>query len=233
MKNNDPSFESPFSQSLMGLSMGQDWVMMQNSPFNNESGFSQPVIAESMGQDWAMMQQTPFKNAENTESKFSQGVVGSSMGQDWALMYGPNALNPSQESGFNIEIPTKLGQILNPAAAIGIRTHCGKYCKSLGYAKSDNKDAFKKCISECTDNYGKIIRRKYSIAPATPDVPPVDPTASLPELTDAERASLGIGSTPTAPAKSNMIYWIIGILVLLAIIITAIIMIRRSRAAKA
>ncbi len=197
----DPSFESPFNQSIVALAMGMSWPMMQETPFPKEN--------------------TP-------ENGFTQQVVGAGIGQDWALMEGnPFGKDGKDESG--------LFEGLTATLSLNRQLYCGKYCKALGYARSSDKFAFKKCKNQCLIHFQDIKRGSFKIKPFDDAAMNVDPSSIPDDTTLAEYDKLPpptAGELEPVTESSNTAMYVIGGIVLLLIIIFIVVMIMRRRAGK-
>jgi hypothetical protein len=224
----------------------------------NPSKFpAQGIVALSTGLPGGLMwgNNTPLGN-ENSESSFDpnfatdisqQSVVGFGIGQDWVPMYS-GAGNPG-ESGFTFGEKLKSAFVRFTPHGILIRdSFCGKYCKALGYMRSTDKNAFKRCKAACKVNYINARNGKwtYPVAPEGAESGGMS-AADLAAMSEKEVASMpkdsvdqaakGVaaeeGSVPVqAPAKSNtMMYVIIGAVALIIIVAIIMLMMRRKQAA--
>lgn len=235
-------------------------------PFNESSFFgdisSQRSVGYAIGQEWIGMQ--PFKNyAPGQESSMTGDAPDSSMTDQekamWLEVFNRESepvdvMEMDAESAFKLfGKEVKIGERFKSAfvrftpAGILIRdSYCGKYCKSLGYARKEDKTAFKRCKAACKINYldAKSGKWKYPAAPEgiEENLSPADiaaaaakETANVPDK-DAAASKIAAqeGSVPsesTQPKSKTWIYVTIGAVVLLAIII-AVVMMRRRAAGK-
>jgi hypothetical protein len=205
---------------------------------------SQGMVGFGAGQDWALM--NPFQNG-SPESGFAEGYEDlSDEDKKWADLFysATDESSEAEESGlFNFF----------KAAARG--PFCGRVCKSLGYMRSEDKTAFKKCKNSCSTvdaNFQKAKqgRWNYPAAPSGVEQGPSpaqiaadsakDAAVALKSGGDQLRSNLPPGGdlgrpddTTTTPAKSNMMMYVIIGVVALAIIIAIIIMMKKRAAAKA
>ncbi len=223
MKNNS----APYDQANVAQSMGQDWVMMSQSPWlvppnapgkKAESSYDQAVVGESMGQDWVMMDQNPFKKGAgksassnyskdpSMESPFTQSTVGLSMGQAGfgldGRMWDKDVNSKNLESGFGENVPflQKLKDFGNAHPGIAAFVNpAGALVNSVRDKKNANGTA--------------------NQAPAA-----IDPNTGQP-INDASKT--GDVYVPPATTSSNtglIIGGIVGLVVLILIIILVIYM---------
>lgn len=236
-----------------GAGFGVDAKLTQ--PF--ESSFadisSQKVVGYTMGQQWPMVD--PFKNyAPGQESS----MTGDQDDAQWLEIFNQESepaeiIEMDAESAFKLfGKEVKVGDKLKSAfvrfhpAGILIRdSYCGKYCKSLGYARKADKQEFKKCKAACKVNYlnAKKGSWKYPAAPEgieedlTPEQLGIAAAKEVAKVSDKDNAAAKVaaeeGSTPVAPAPAKSKMWIyiaIGVVVL-AVIIAIIMMMRKRQAA--
>ncbi len=220
----------------------------------SESGFadnisSQNMIGYATGQDWMVM--NPFGKG-NSESGYA-----SEDDQKWAEMFdaltqgfdqAESANNNTEESGMNLK--DKLSTLYHsvaPEAILARDIWTGKYCKSLGYMKSDDKTGFKKCKTNAKIHFVDAKHGKWSYPPAPEGIeadvsvdqiaadtakevaaiPPAQIEAAAKTTGDMD-ATAGI----VTPKSNTMMYIIVGF-ILLVIIIIAIIVMMRIKAKKA
>jgi hypothetical protein len=227
----------------------------KNNQMTNNDNFTQGLVGFATANpgflDWS---KNPLgKPNGNTESNFadnvsSQNVVGYAIGQQWMPM-DPIHGQEITESGYTFGEKLRGAFVrFTPAGILVRQSFCGKYCKALGYARQgENKPSFKKCMAACKINYinAKNGKWKYPAAPegAESTVSPEELASqslrevnSMPkeQIDNAARNVAGQeGSTPILqPEKNNtMMYVIIGAVAL--VIIVALIMFMRRKAATA
>lgn len=248
----------------MGIDAAKTGVF---GPFNESSFFgdisSQRSVGYAIGQEWIGMD--PFKTyVPGQESSMMGDAPDKSMTDQekamWLEVFNKESepidiQEMDAESAFKLfGKEVKLGQKLKsafvrftPQGIILRDSYCGKYCKSLGYARKEDKTAFKRCKAACKINYfdAKSGKWKYPAAPEgiEENLSPADiaaaaakETASIPDKdAAANKIASTEGSVPsesTTPAKSKTwIYVTIGVVVLIAII-AVVIMMRRKAAGK-
>ena len=219
----------------------------KKNQMTNNDNFTQGLVGFATANpgflDWS---ENPLgKPNGNNESNFaddvsSQNVVGYAIGQQWMPM-NPIHGQEITESGFLL-----LGGALG-ALALRKDIFCGRYCKSLGYMRSADKNSFKRCKAACKVNYiaAKDGKWKYPAAPegAESDLSPEELAAQSKKDVDSmskdqiDNAARNVasqeGSTPIVqPEKNNtMMYVIIGAVAL--VIIVALIVFMRRKAATA
>ena len=261
----DGNNESSFSQGLVGLGTGNDGFLLWNQkPLgkangSNESGFaddisSQNMVGYAIGQDWTILD--PFNKGGVQESSF--GAPLSEEDKQWVDVFNQNTAEfeaNNSESGFTFGEKVKNAFTRFTPMGILIRdSYCGKYCKALGYARSADKNAFKRCKASCKINFINAKKGAWTY-PAAPEGA-VDPGVTPEQL--AAQSAKEVASMPpaqqqaatnnamvedkqiansipdaTPPAKSNMMMYIIIGVVVLAIVIAIVIMMRKKAAAVA
>lgn len=226
MNNNNGNF----SQGLVGLgAVNAGFLNWSKNPIgksngNTESGFASgnQIVGFAAGQGYSVMDLAP-RSAEDQMflNMFNQTTGGEESG----------ALGDSLRSSFVRFTP--YGWVIR-------ESFCGKYCKALGYMRSADKNAFKRCKAACKINFVDAKKGKWKY-PAAPEgmeesidlnklaIDSAKEAASMPDadknkiVADAQK-EMGADQPP----KSNtMTYVIIGAVVLVAIIIAVIIMMRR------
>jgi len=252
------AFSCPSCRTESSFSTNSNNVKPKNKEImNNEENFSQGVVGTGIGADgfllWGKDQLGPNISG-NTESGFakdvsSQNVVGFSIGQQ-GLSLDPFNGQQINESNFggnlgNFMTGVRSGIIRFTPTGIMIRdSFCGKYCKALGYMRSADKNAFKRCKAACKVNYigAKTGKWKYPVAPegAESSISPEDLAAqsekevnALPPSvvnTQAKGIAAEEGSVP-APAKNNTMMYVIIAAVVLVIVVAIIMFMRRSKTA--
>lgn len=229
MNNQNPS-KFP-AQGIVALSTGLPGGLMwgNNTPLGNENGNSESSFDPNFATDISQ-----------------QSVVGFGIGQDWVPMYS-GAGNPG-ESGYTFGEKLKSAFVRFSPHGILIRdSFCGKYCKALGYMRSADKNAFKRCKAACKVNYINARNGKWTYPNAPEGAESGVSPAELAAMSEKEVASMPKdsvdqaarnvaaeeGSTPApAPAKSNtMMYVIIGAVALIIIVAIIMLMMRRKQAA--
>ncbi len=212
---------------------GGEGPVMESNFANNVS--SKNIIGYGAGQDWAVL--NPFQSGRASESRYLPGYEQlSDEDKKWADAFEMKTADLGEESG------------LFEGIAMATRAvFCQKVCKGLGYMRSDDKTAFKKCKSSCQlkPNFTAAKQGKWNYPPA-PEMTAEDFSSPAQNAADAakEAAILASQNVPpadvyagdygmkdAAPAKNNtLLYVIIGVVVL-AIIIGVILMMRRRPAA--
>lgn len=119
------------------------------------------IIGAAAGQNWALVGEpleVGFTQAELSGENpgLSSGVIAAGAGQSWGLVGEYPFL------GIGASVATGV-----PMLGVGVyrRNFCGRYCKSLGYLRSSDKNAWKVCVNDCMINFKKIKRGKYKIKP--------------------------------------------------------------------
>lgn len=251
VSNTESNFASDVSsQNVIGYAIGQDWTVV--NPFgkngNTESNFANNISSQNMvgfgiGQDAFVL--NPFGKG-GSESSFSSDEM-----KKWAEeFYRQTAQFDNEESQYESGMGGNIGNFFDkvkdvyskatPAGIIQRDIWTGKYCKSLGYMKSADKSAFKKCKNAAKINFVKAKKGEWSY-PAAPEG--AESSINLEQLaaeTAREASSIPSSQVSAAANKtgdvassgsSSTMYWIIGIVLLLVIIaIIVVIMMRRKKA---
>ena len=131
----------------------------------NKVELNSGIIGAAMGQNWALVGEpleVGFTQAELSGENpgLSSGVIAAGAGQSWGLVGEYSFLGIGENKN---RLNTGFG-IVNP---IGIyrRNFCGRYCKSLGYLRSSDKQAWKVCVNDCMIHFTNIKKGKYKIKP--------------------------------------------------------------------
>ena len=244
----------------MGIDASKTGVF---APFNESSFFgdisSQRSVGYAIGQEWIGME--PFKNyVPGQESSMMGDTMTSEEKASWLEVFNRESepvevMEMDAESAFKLfgkEVKIGKGKLggklksafvrFTPQGIILRDSYCGKYCKSLGYARKEDKTAFKRCKAACKTNYldAKSGKWKYPAAPEgiEENLSPADiaasaakEAASVPsnQKEDVANKIAGEeGSVPSQPKSKTWIYVTIGAVVLVAIIIAVVMMRRRS-----
>lgn len=191
------------------------------------------IIGAAAGQNWALVGEpleVGFTQAELSGENpgLSSGVIAAGAGQSWGLVG---------------EYPF-IGVVAAPLLGVGIyrRNFCGRYCKSLGYLRSSDKNAFKICINDCMVNFKKIKRGKYKIKPfdamGTANVDAlladaekdtkVSRTEGDKEISQSEITDL-VNKTTEDTKGSNLWLYIGGGIALVLVIVIVILLLRRKK----
>ena len=239
--------ESGFTQETVAYAIGSQGMSLNPfAPSSSESNFTQETVAYAIGSQGMSLNPFSENPIGSNESSYNQDLTNFAIGEQGMSL---NPFGNSNESNFNSypqesSADGKLFGFLSsvyPPFIIMRDVYCGKYCKSLGYMKSDDKTAFKKCKNSCKINYPKARKGKwkYPEAPAgaeaniSPDelakqsaqvvnsMPPqVANTINAQDMADSQ--SLKKGSNTT-------MYILIGVIAVILIVGT-ILLIRKNKA---
>jgi hypothetical protein len=253
------AFSCPSCRTESSFSTNSNNVKPKNNKEMNQQqeNFSQGVVGAGIGSDgfllWGKDQLGPDKSG-NTESGFandvsSQDMVGFGIGQQGFSLnpFDGQAINESNFGGNlgNLMTGVRSGFIRFTPAGILIReSFCGKYCKALGYMRSADKNAFKRCKASCKVNYvgAKTGKWKYPVAPegAESSMSPEElaalseqeVSAMPPSVVESQAKGVAAeeGSIPTPAAKSNTMMYVIIAAVVLIIVVALVMFMRRSKA---
>lgn len=251
MNNQENLTESSFTQGMVGLGMGNDGFLLWNEqPLEtdvsgiNESGFTQETVAYAIGSQGMALE--PFSEnpigasesgygcGQNNESGFTQEAVAYAIGEQGM------ALNPFGDYESEQEANTESNFLLLGLGALSLRKDifCGRYCKSLGYMRREDKSAFKKCKANCKINFKKAKKGNWKY-PAAPEgiEEEIDPKKLDTESTQAATQAVQQQSQQNAERaneeaskqKSQMTVWIIIAVVAVVLIIGTILLVRRNK----
>jgi hypothetical protein len=225
---------------------------------NNNGNFSQGLVGLGAVNAGFLNWSTNPLGANNgsNESGFASGnqIVGFAAGQGYAVMdLAPRSAEDqmylnifNQQTGGNNEESGALGDNLRssfvrftPYGWVIRDSFCGKYCKALGYMRSADKNAFKRCKAACKVNFvdAKKGKWKYPAAPegiessVSPEELAIQATKEATSMPDSQKnqiiadAQKEMGAEQ--PKSNTLTYVIIGAVVLIAIIIAVVIMMRK------
>lgn len=218
----DPSGESPFSQGVVGTGIGADGFLL-----------------------WS---QDPLGNNFKQESSFDQNTVAFAIGEQ-GMSLSPFARKQAEESGlFGDRVRGAFVRFTPPGMVIR-NSFANKYCKSLGYMRSADKNGFKQCKAATKINYSKAVKGQWKY-PAAPEgiessISPEDLAAqansevkslSPKELEAATNKASSQDNaegvlTITPPPKKNYTVWIVVGVVVLALVVGVVIYIKRKKSA--
>lgn len=259
--NTESNFASDVSsQNMIGFAVGQDWTVMD--PFkskgngNSESNFANNISSQNMvgfgiGQEAFVLNPFGKGGAESgyyisDEDKKRLAADFYRQSQEFDIAEA-EAMQSAEESGMGgnlgnlIDKTRGLYSKITPSGIIARDIWSGKYCKSLGYMKKADRGAFTKCKNATKVNYVKAKKGEWTY-PAAPEG--AESEINLEQLaaeTMQEVSTIPPGQVDAAvnrtgdvpvSAKSNSIYWIIGIVLLLVIIAIIVVVMMRRRAAQ-
>lgn len=252
----DPSGESPFSQGVVGAGIGGDgFLLWSKDPLgdnykNPESRFDQNTVAYAIGEQGMSLQ--PFSNRPiaSSESGFDQNTVAYAIGEQ-GMSLEPFATRGAEESGLFGDKVRGAFVRFTPAGMVVRNSFANKYCKSLGYMRSADKNGFKKCKAATKINYVKATKGQWKYPAAPEGVEEMISPEELAKQANAEVNSLSKSDLDKAvntansqdmaeaPAlrtaeeggKGKMWMWIILSIVLLAVIVGVVIYVKRKKQA--
>jgi len=241
--NNQENLESSFSQGVVGAGMGNDgFLLWNNNPLGtdvsglNESGFTQETVAYAIGSQG--MSLSPFSENPigSSESGFTQETVAYAIGEQGM------SLNPFADYESEQEENTESNFLfLGGALALPLAKDifCGRFCKSLGYMRREDKSGFKRCKATCKINYKKAKKGQWKYPAAPEGIEEVIDPVKL----DNESSQVAAQATQqqaqqnaqranddAAQQKGKMTMWIIIAVVAVVLIVGAIILVKRNKA---
>ena len=249
--NNQTNLESSFSQGVVGVGIGNDgFLLWNNNPLGtdvsglNESGFTQETVAYAIGSQG--MSLSPFSEnpigasesgygcGQNNESGFTQEAVAFAIGEQGM------SLNPFGDYESEQEENTESNFLLLGPGALSLRKEifCGRFCKSLGYMRREDKSAFKKCKASCKINFKRAKKGQWKY-PAAPEgieevIDPVkldnESSQAASQVTQQQaQQNVQRANEEVSTEKSKMTMWIIIAVVAVVLIVGAIILVRRKK----
>jgi hypothetical protein len=206
--NKDPlnNNESGFTQETVAYAIGSQGMSLNPfAPSSSESNFTQETVAYAIGSQGMSLNPFSENPIGSNESSYNENLANFAIGEQGMAL---NPFGNANESNFNsypqessatgiLDQWRDLHTSVFPHAIIMRDVWCGKLCKSLGYMKSDDKTAFKKCKSGCKINYIKAKKGKwkYPAAPAG-----IEENISLEEL--SRQSEKVANSTPPQVANA-------------------------------
>ena len=210
----------------------------------NESGFTQETVAYAIGSQG--MSLSPFSEnpigasesgygcGQNNESGFTQEAVAFAIGEQGM------SLNPFGDYESEQEENTESNFLLLGPGALSLRKEifCGRFCKSLGYMRREDKSAFKKCKASCKINFKRAKKGQWKY-PAAPEgieevIDPVkldnESSQAASQVTQQQaQQNVQRANEEVSTEKSKMTMWIIIAVVAVVLIVGAIILVRRKK----
>jgi hypothetical protein len=250
----DPSGESPFSQGVVGTGIGADGFLLWsqdplgNQGKNTESSFDQNTVAYAIGEQGMSLQ--PFSNnpISSSESGFDQNTVAYAIGEQ-GMALSPFARRQAEESGLFGDKVRGAFVRFTPAGMVVRNSFANKYCKSLGYMRSADKNGFKKCKAATKINYVKAVKGQWKY-PAAPEgiedsispedlaaqansevksLSPKDLDAAVNKASTQDSADANALKTPETKSKTWI--WIVVGVVVLVVVAGVIIYVKRKNKA--
>jgi hypothetical protein len=222
---------------------------MSLNPFNpssSESNFTQETVAYAIGSQGMSLNPFSENPIGSNESSYNENLANFAIGEQGMALNPFGNANESnfnsypQESSANGKFFGFLSSV-SPHLIIMRDVYCGKYCKSLGYMKSDDKTAFKKCKNSCKINYPKARKGKwkYPVAPAgmESDISPEElakqseqvANSTPPQVANAINAQDMTDSESLKKGSNTTMYILIGVIAVILIVGT-ILLIRKNKA---
>lgn len=248
----DPSenSESNFNQETVAYAIGNQGMSL--NPFNpssSESNFTQETVAYAIGEQGMSLNPFSENPMGSNESSYNVDLTNFAIGEQGMALNPFGNVQDNPESNFNLypqesSADGKLFGFLSsvhPALIVMRDVYCGKYCKSLGYMKSDDKTAFKKCKNSCKINYPNARKGKwkYPEAPAgaeanlSPDELAKQSAQTVnsmpPQAVNAINAQDMADSQSLKKGSNTTMYILIGVIAVILIIGT-ILLIRKNKA---
>lgn len=257
VNNTESNFASDISsQNMIGYAIGQDWTVM--NPFkskgngNTESGFagnisSQNMVGFGIGQEAFVLNpfgkggsESGYYLSDEDKKKWAAEFYRQSQEFDRAeAEYSADESGMGGNLGNFIDKVKDVASKATPGGLLQREVWTTKYCKSLGYMKSADKTAFKKCKAAAKINFVKAKKGEWNY-PAAPEG--VESPINLEQLaaeTAYEVAStpdsssvMKTGDVPATQSSNATLYWIIGIVLLLVIIAIIVVVMMRRKAAQ-
>ena len=198
--------ESGFTQETVAYAIGSQGMSLNPfAPSSSESNFTQETVAYAIGSQGMSLNPFSENPIGSNESSYNENLANFAIGEQGMAL---NPFGNANESNFNsypqessatgiLDQWRDLHTSVFPHAIIMRDVWCGKLCKSLGYMKSDDKTAFKKCKNGCKINYIKAKKGKwkYPAAPAG-----IEENISLEEL--SRQSEKVANSTPPQVANA-------------------------------